>query len=891
MPMIQRLSATDALASLRSSPDGLGSAEAARRLGEFGPNVVEDIRRRPLLARFVGQLTHFFAIILWLAAGLALVAQHEDPQSGMGMIAAAIIGVIVVNGAFAFVQEFRAERAITALQRMLPRRVFALRDGTPVWLPASEVVPGDVLQLEAGDVVPADCRILSANAVRVNAAVLTGESAVLDRTVEAVATEDVRHAPNVLLAGCALVTGKARGVVFATGMHSEFGKIARLTQQAPVTLTPLQQEIARLSRIVAVLATALGVGFLVVGFLLGTPLWGSILFSVGVIVANVPEGLLPTVTLALAVGAQRMARRHALVRRLPAVETLGAASVICTDKTGTLTENRMRVRRLYVAGETQPWPDHGAPLGVAARRIFEGAWLCQDLKRLGGGAAGRVGDPMELALRDAAESAFPEPAAELVDEIGFDSERKRLATLYRTSEGPVLYVKGALEPLLPLCERIADGGGERALRPDDARDLLAAQQRLADEGYRVLAFAYRPVAEPCGRDALERHLVLAGLVGLEDPPRPEVPDAIRRCRDAGIRVIMVTGDHPSTAVAIGRQIGLLHSDAPRIVRGEALRRLSTSQLQLALDAPEIVFARVDPDQKLRIVSALQQKGEIVAVTGDGVNDAPALRHADIGIAMGRTGTEVAREAADIVLADDNFASIVAAVEEGRAVFANTRKFLAYILTSNVPELVPFLAFVLFRVPLALTIVQILAVDLGTDMLPALALGAEAPEPGVMHRPPRRRGEHLLTPGLLARAYLFLGLFEAAAAMLVFARARDDGLGYVASTTACLATVVVMQVANVFLCRSEDRSIVEGLASNRLVFAGIATELALIAAIAYTSLGNRLFGTAPLPGRAWLWMLPFAFAMVLAEELRKLARRAVFSRRVRAPVPEPRPGIP
>jgi calcium-translocating P-type ATPase len=640
----------------------------------------------------------------------------------------------------------------------------------------------------------------------------------------------------------------------------------------------------------------LGVVFFFIGRALGLPFWTNFLFAIGVIVANVPEGLLPTVTLALAMGSQRMARKNALIRHLPSVETLGSATVICTDKTGTLTENRMEVKRLFLSGRFHEvvGASELAGLPETHQPFFEAAFLCHTLKEVDQqGRQSILGDPMEVALVRMARLYMRAPVAyPRVDEVPFDSDRKRLSALHRTSRGLILYTKGALEALLPLCSDVQLEGGMKPLGEDLRKEFMLAQDTLAAEGLRILAVAYRAVPVGYDRDHLEAGLTLAGLVGLEDPPRPEVPGAVAKCGQAGIKVIMVTGDHPHTAQAIARQIGLVQGNDPMVVTGDELRRMSPAQLQLSLDLPEILFARVAADQKMRIVSALKAKGHIVAVTGDGVNDAPALRQAHIGIAMGQTGTDVAREAADMVLLDDNFASIVAAVEEGRAVFANIRKFLTYILTSNVPELVPYLAFVLFKVPLALTVVQILAVDLGTDMLPALALGAEKPEPGTMQKPPRSPGERLVDWSLLARSYLFLGLLEAGAAMAAFffvltesrwmygqPVAPNDPL-YLQATTACLSAIIVMQLANVFLCRSESASAFSfGLFSNRLIWAGIVTELVLILLIDYTRMGNRLFGTASIAGAVWLFAIPFAVGMLALEELRKwLVKRRVAARK-------------
>ncbi|MFZ5875619.1 MAG: cation-translocating P-type ATPase [Nitrospirota bacterium] len=882
---IPHLPADEALASLHSGPQGLAGTEAARWLAEFGPNRVERLARRPLVVRFAKGLTHFFALILWVAAGLAWIAEWRQPGQGMAVLGAAIVGVILINGVFSFWQEYRAERAILALQNLLPRRVRALRDRVVTEIPTEELVPGDVVLLREGDDVPADCRLIEAFGVRVNNATVTGESLPKARDARPSAEDDVLRARNVLLAGTSMVSGEARAVVFATGMRTAFGAIAHLTQAAGETLSPLQREIVRLSRIVAILAVALGVLFFVIGRAIGLPFWANFIFAIGIIVANVPEGLLPTVTLSLAMASQRMARRHALVRRLASVEALGCATVICTDKTGTLTLNRMAVKHAFVSGEALNAEQlvGRAAASLAARRVLEIARSCHDLTLVErNGRSDLVGDPMEVALVETARRAGLDlDGAPKLDEVPFDADRKRLSVLYKLADGAILYTKGAPETVLPLCDRVREHDAVLALTDERRAAIVRAMERMADNGLRVLAFADRAVCDGEDRSRLEQNLILSGLVGLEDPPRPEVPAAIRTCREAGIKVVMITGDHPHTALAIAREIDLVRSPSPTVVTGEDLRRLSDTQLQLAVAVPEIVFARVTADQKMRIVAALQARKEIVAVTGDGVNDAPALKKADIGIAMGLSGTDVAREAADMVLLDDHFASIVAAVEEGRAVFDNIRKFLTYILTSNIPELVPYLAFALFKIPLPLTIIQILAVDLGTDMVPALALGAEPPNHAVMRRPPRPRSARLLDRGLLLRAYVWLGGLEALAAMSAFffvlSSARwvyGDRLSpveplYLQATTACLSAIIVMQVVNVFLCRDDRASSFSFRPfGNPLILVGIGAELALILLIDYTPWGNRLFGTAPIALDVWLYVMPFALGMVALEETRK-----------------------
>ncbi|QLQ25854.1 MAG: cation-transporting P-type ATPase [Dechloromonas sp.] len=880
---IANLSIADALRGLRTSEQGLSTAEATRRLGEYGGNRLDEIRQESEWRRLLGEFTHFFALILWVAAALAFFAESRSPGEGMWQLGAAIVAVIVINGSFSFWQEYRAERAIAALRKLLPQTVKVMRDGKLFTLPAEALVPGDVILLAEGDNVPADCRLIAGSDVRVNLATVTGESLPKARTAESVAGATPLNARNLLLAGTSLLSGEGRAVVFATGMKTEFGRIAHLTQTAEKTVSHLQIEIARLSRLVAIFASALGLVFFVIGALIGLPFWANLMFAIGIIVANVPEGLLPTVTLSLAMATQRMARRNALVRHLPAVETLGATTVICSDKTGTLTENRMSVRQAFCAGEL--YDAHRAPAGSAAGHLLRNAANCHNLKRAQqGGSEVWLGDPMEAALRDFAVRHGTSGDAPRRGELAFDSDRRRMSVIVDDAGARWLYCKGAPEVVLQLCTQVDRDGGAFPLDAEGMQQVAGVQEAMANSGLRVLAFAYRKLAP--GDLPAERELVFSGLIGLHDPPRPEVPEAMARCRSAGIKVIMVTGDHPHTALAIAREIGLVSGAQPTVLLGETVRKLSPAQLQIALDSPEILFARVTAEQKMLVVNALRNKGEIVAVTGDGVNDAPALKSAHIGIAMGISGTDVAKAAADMILLDDNFASIVNAVEEGRAVFENIRKFLTYILTSNIPELVPYLAYVLFRIPLPLTIIQILAVDLGTDMLPALALGAERPDPGLMRQPPRPADERLLSWPLLARAYLWLGPLQAAAALAAFFfvlglggwqygefLATADPL-YRQATTACLAAIVVAQMVNVFLCRHPRVAAIHfPLTQNPLLLLGLAVELALILAIVYTPLGNELFATQAFAPATWGLMIALALAVAALEETRKyLARR-------------------
>jgi calcium-translocating P-type ATPase len=889
---IHQLTPFDAVASLKSSAAGLSDAEVERRLHEYGRNDVEKVARKPMWLRLMKEFTTFFSLILWVAAGLAFFTEWRDPGQGMAKVGCAIVIVILISGLFAFWQEYRIEQTLAALRKLLPLKAQVSRGGKVSRVPVEQLVPGDIILLDQGDKVPADCRLIEAFSVRINDAVITGES--VPKALEASHSEEdnLINSKNIVLAGTSMVSGRARAVVFATGMHTEFGKIAHLTATGVEAVSPLRKEIAHLSRLTAIIAIVIALLFLSFGWIMGIPFWKAFIFAIGIIVAMVPEGLLPTLTLALVLATQRMAKRNVLIRYLPSVETLGSTNVICTDKTGTLTQNRMMVRQIYLGGDFYSFAGLKQNPGLVARYrpFFLIARMCHDLNEAEY-SGGLLGDPMEVALVDMVLQSISDlPIYPRLDEIPFDADRMRLSTLQQTPEGPVIYCKGAPESVLPLCQQIFVDGQIQSLDAEFKTSILQAQDSMASQGLRVLAFAYRKLDVANGWQSLEQDMVFAGLVGLEDPPRPEVPEAIRKCQEAGIKVIMVTGDHPRTAVAIAREIGLVKSDHPALITGDQLRQFSIVQLQLALDAEEIIFARVVTDQKMRIVEALKKKGLIVAVTGDGVNDAPALKAAHIGIAMGIAGTDVAKEAADMVLLDDNFASIVNAIEEGRAIFENIRKFLTYVLVHNVAELIPYLGFLLFNIPLALTPIQALSIDMGSDTLTALGLGVERPDPQQMRRPPRPSGERLMNWPLALRAYMFLGLIEASASMAAFFYVLH-GAGwqygqhlpignpvYMQATTACLSTIILMQIVNVFLCRSPTRSVFStGLFGNKLIISGVALEMVILVLINETSWGNHLLGTAPIGERVWRYMLPFMAGLFILEELRKwLARKRLFS---------------
>jgi magnesium-transporting ATPase (P-type) len=851
---------------------GLTSDEARQRLRQHGPNVLAEPRRPSYLRRFGANLVHLFALLLWLGAALALLG-------GLPELSIAIVAVILVNAVFAFAQEYRAERASEALRRILPQVARVRRDGEERELPAEELVPGDVVVLGAGDRVSADAEVVSRHDLRVDVSTLTGES----RPVEP---------ERLVYAGTHVVRGTAEAVVVATGMATEFGRIAELTQRAREEPSPLELELRRVTRVVALLSFGLGSLFFVVAGFLGMGLEERFVFAVGVTVANVPEGLLPTVTLALALGTQRMARRNALVRRLSSVETLGETTVICTDKTGTLTENTLTVERLWspevgwLRVEGVGYEPFGRFLQDGAvvdprriRELLRCGLLCNDA-RLSAGREGVeiVGDPTEAALVVVAEKGGLRHEHEAarrprVDEFPFDSTRKWMATVHLAGGRRLAYVKGAPEVIVP----------RTGLAAEQQAEALAAAEEMERGALRVLAFARTALEDGDVGGALDGGFELLGLMGMLDPPRPEVACAVASCRAAGIRVVMVTGDSGTTAEAMARRIGLVQDRCHVIGPDE----LDDAELRRRLAERDVIFARIDPEQKLRLARVLRAGGEIVAMTGDGVNDAPALKEADIGIAMGRAGTDVAREAADMVLLDDNFASIVAAVEEGRAVYANIRRFAAYHFSSNVGELVPFLAWALAggAIPLPLTVMQVLAIDLGTDMLPAIALGTERPEEGTMTRPPRPRGERLLSRAVLARVYGFVGLLEGLGALTSFflgylfggwrppAGLPESGGAHLQATTMTQTAIVMGQVGAGQAMRTERRSVFAiGLLSNRFLLMGIAFELALAVALVYVPGLNGLFHQAAIPWWWWLALVVWAPIVFFAEEARKAALR-------------------
>ena len=869
------------MSHLHSAPEGLAEVEVERRFARYGPNELEAADRVSPWAVLLGQFKNVLIIILLIATAISAFVGH-----GVEAIAIAVIVLFAV--VLGFVQEYRAERAIEALRRMAAPTVTVIRDGQEIRMPARELVPGDLILLHAGDKVAADARLIESVNLQVEEAALTGESVAVAKNTEPLDGEDLAlgDRSNMVFAGTIATYGRGRAVVVGTGMNTQFGRIARMLQSVESGKTPLQKNLDKVGHVLALAALVVVAAIVAMGVLRGQALLEMFIFGIALAVAVVPEALPAVVTVSLAIGVQRMAKRNALVRRLPAVETLGSTSVICSDKTGTLTRDEMTARKLYTPERTltisgsgyepegefslegssvEPSPQETDLLRAAA--LVSDAHLTRDDAH---GGWQIKGDPTEGAMIVAAAKAgLKKDDLDLqflrIGEIPFTSETKRMTTLHSVANSQVAYAKGAPETILDSCSWQLTRQGEVALGDADRDAILETVQQMAGEALRVLAVATKADAQL--GDA-ERDMTFLGLVGMIDPPRAEAKAAIERCEQAGIRVVMITGDHPLTAQAVARELGLFK--AGRAITGAELEDMSDEELERDVETIE-VYSRVSPAHKLRVVTALQKRGHIVAMTGDGVNDAPSLKKADIGIAMGITGTDVSKEAAAMTLTDDNFASIVAAVEEGRGIFENIKKYLMYLLSSNIGEIGLMAGATIAGLPLPLTAVQILYVNLATDGLPALALAVDPPEDDLMQRPPRTT-----RTGVFTRPVVILmtigGLWSTAVNLGLFTWALQSGRSVAQAMTMTFVSLVLIQFFKAYNFRSDRRSVLHRPFANKWLNIAIFWELGLLIFIVLFPPMREPFGTYALSQTDWLIAISASLTISPVLELAKWCER-------------------
>ena len=858
----------EALQRLETSEAGLSNAEARQRQEQHGPNALPETRRRSPAIMFLRQFTDFMIVILLVAALISgFVGEPQDTI--------AILVIVVLNAIFGTVQEFRAERAVAALRAMSAPKAMVIRDGAPVTLESSELVPGDLVLLEAGYMIPADVRLLETEELQIDESALTGESHPVEKQTAPLVDTDapIGDRSNCAYKSSTVTRGRGRGLVYATGLKTEIGSIAELLRSEAGVKTPLQVRMTRFGRYLGLAVLAICVVVFIAGLMQGQPVMLMFLTAVSLAVAAIPEALPAVVTISLAFGARKLIRHNALVRNLPAVETLGSVTYICADKTGTLTQNRMTAEQFFAAGEvrdTLPGPEAGPPWSELGCAMV----LNNDVSQIDGRQAG---EPTELAIFEAGDragydKAVLEQGLPRVSVIPFDSRRKQMTTLHRTDGGRVAYVKGAPERVLQQCTAALGADGQAPFDPDA---VLAMADQLAGEGYRVLAMARRILDERSGAETeaeeIERTLTFLGLVALIDPPREEVPQAVADCLTAGITPVMITGDHPGTAQAIATRLGIMKGDS-HVLTGAELERLDDESFSGMVESVR-VYARVSPEQKLRIVKELQAREEFVAMTGDGVNDAPALKRAGIGVAMGKKGTDVAREAADMVLLDDNFTTIVHAVRAGRRIYDNIRKFIKYTMTSNSGEiwtlfLAPFLG-----LPIPLLPIHILWINLVTDGLPGLAFTAEPAEPGLMRRPPRPPGESIFAHGMWQHM-IWVGLLIGCLSIASQAWAISRDAAY--WQTVVFSVLTFSQLFHALAVRSESASLFKlGLASNLPMLGAVLFTFGLQSMVIYVPALNPVFHTQPLPLTDLIACLLISSLVLFAVETEKwLVRRKI-----------------
>ncbi len=855
---------------LHTSSQGLPPEDARQRLQKYGPNELKEKKKKTPLMMFIDQFRDFMILVLIAAAIVSgIIGELSDTV--------AIIVIVCLNAAVGFVQEYRAEQAMAALKKMAAPTAIVMRNGMPANIPATHLIPGDIVVLEAGMVVPADVRLIEAARLKVEEAALTGESVSVEKHTESLRDEDLPlgDRKNMAYKGTLISHGRGMGAVVATGMDTELGKIASMIQEAEETKTPLQKRLAAFGQKLAIAVLAICAIVFGIGLLRGMPPLLMLLTAISLAVAAIPEALPAVVTIALALGARKMVSRNALIRKLPAVETLGSVTYICTDKTGTLTLNKMTVEKIYMDGNVLTAKDLKQEMG---KDLLAALALSNDAHADASGNI--VGDPTETALYSIARDKgydkkelgnnFPRAA-----EIPFDSERKCMTTIHRRPDGKYIsFTKGAIDALIDKSTDILTAGGLKDL---DAAEILAVNEKMSTSGLRVLGIAMRKwdaLPEDVSPESVEAKLTILGLVGMLDPPREEAKEAVSMCKTAGIKPVMITGDHPLTAKAIAERIGIIADNAKAIITGRELEKLSLEDFEERV-LHITVYARVAPEQKLKIIKALQDRGHFVAMTGDGVNDAPALKRADIGIAMGITGTDVAKEASHMILLDDNFATIVKAVREGRMIYDNIRKFIKYLLTTNSGEILTLFLAPLVGLPIPLLPIHILWINLVTDSLPALALSAEPAEKDIMERPPRHPKESIFAHGLGFHA-IWVGFLMAV--IVIFVQAWAIRTEHSHWQTMVFTVLCLTQLGHVLAIRSEKESLfTTGIFSNKYLIGAVVLMFILQMATVYVPLLNPIFKTEPLTLSELAFTLVLSSIIFFAVELEKLLKRRQINR--------------
>lgn len=869
MPFYQK-PIKEVFVDLKSSEKGLTDDEAIIRLKEYGPNQIEEAERVHPLRIFLEQ---FRSPITWVLIAAIIISAVLEEYIDVGVISA----IVILNAVLGFVQEFRAEKAIALLKKLISLRATVLRNGMEMEINAADLVPGDILLIKTGDKVPADARLITAVNLQMQEAALTGESLPVKKQIRMFHDfVNVADRANMVFSGTVIVAGRGEAIVTATGMSTEIGGIAHLIQTTESPPTPLQTQLSGLSVFLGVFV--LSVAFLV--FLLGVAYGNEVMVmfmaALALAVAAIPEGLPAVVTISLAMGIQKLARKNVLIRKLPSVETLGACTVICSDKTGTLTHNEMTVKKIFandkiisVSGSGYSHDGSFSSNPKEFEMLLRAGALNNDASVNKKDSSFEIlGDPTEAALIVSARKAginveILQNTVKRISEIEFTSERKMMTTVHNARGQRFAYSKGAPEEIIKLCDRVLIGGQLKRMSRSYKERILSVNDNFASQALRVLAFAYKPLKAVEALGSIEKDMVFLGLQAMIDPPRAEVKEAIEKCRTAGIRVVMVTGDHISTAKAIANELGI----SGRAITGTEIEQMSDWRESVEDIA---VFARVNPEHKLHIIEALKERGHIIAMTGDGVNDAPALKKADLGIAMGITGTDVAKEASHMILADDNFTSIVNAVEQGRAIFDNIKKFVEYLLSSNMGEVLTVFVAILFGLPLPVVAIQLLWINLVTDGAPALALSAEPPEEGIMSQKPRRVQERIMN---LRRGVfiLLIGVIMMIGTLAAFEIARPHvDLSY--ARTMAFTALMMFQMFNVMNQRSEDKSIFKiGLFRNKWLWGAILLSVLLQLVILYVPFFNPIFSTVPLNAVDWLWIILISSSVLVFGEIVKFLR--------------------